>query len=251
MTTFLTVKLNGAPLEPLPSNGWAFRSCRAGCLGLIAIALSLWGAVEVRSSLGEIVFLSLLGWGWLVAAEALFAWVGLSVRDDALERNNLAALVALCGGLVSVALTYAGGSLGEGPSYWNNMFSAGLGTGGVLGLWALLELGAGISDSIAEERDLASGIRLCGFLLAVGLVFFRAVAGDWHSASATVRDFAHDGWMALVIWGIALVIELFARPSVRRPFPSWPSCGLVPASLYVAIAVGWLWHLGPWEGMPK
>ena len=35
---------------------------------------------------------------------------------------------------------YLGGSLGEGPSYWNNIFSAGLGTVGFLLLWVFLEL---------------------------------------------------------------------------------------------------------------
>jgi len=168
-----------------------------------------------------------------------------------LERRNVAALVALCGALMAVAIIYAGGSLGEGPSYLNNFFSAGLGTAGLLVLWILLELGANASMSIAEERDLGSGVRLCGLLLATGPILGRAVAGDWHSAAATIRDFIRDGWPVTVLWAIAFAIERFARPSRRRPFPPWPSYGLVPAVLYLAIGTAWLRHLGRWEGMPR
>jgi hypothetical protein len=104
---------------------------------------------------------------------------------------------------------------------------------------------------IAEERDLASGLRLCGFFLAIGLVLGRAVAGDWHSPAATIQDFGHDGWPAAIVCAVALPIERFARPNRRRPFPPWPSYGLLPALLYLALAGGWLWHLGAWEGMPR
>ncbi len=50
-------------------------------------------------------------------------------------------------------------------------------------------MGGKVSVSIVEERDLASGIRTGGLFIAVGLVLGRAVAGDWVSESATLRDF--------------------------------------------------------------
>jgi hypothetical protein len=149
-----------------------------------------------------------------------------------------------------VAIIYAGGSAGEGPSVWDNYFSAALGTAGLLLLWIVLELGAKVSVSIAEERDLASGLRMCGFLLATGLMLGRAVAGDWHSVADTIHDFFHDGWPAAVLCALALPIERFAKPSRRCPFPPWPSHGLAPALLYLALGAAWLWHLGAWEGMP-
>ena len=218
---------------------------------MVAVALHLWGAAEVRANAGDVFFLTFVGTVWLVLATKLFSWLGLSFRDDAVERRNIAALTALCGAVPAVALTYVGGSLGEGPSHWNNVFPASLGTVGLLGVWLLLELGAKVSVSIAEERDFASGLRMCGFLLAIGLVLGRAAAGDWHSESATVRDFIRDGWPATILWVIALVIERLLRPSQRRPFPAWPSCGLLPALFYLALAAAWLWHLGAWEGMPR
>ena len=230
---------------------WAFGFCVTASLIMVAVALHLWGAAEVRANTSDVFFLTFVGAVWLVLATNLFSWLGLSFRDDAVERRNIAALTALCGAVPAVAFTYIGGSLGEGPSYWNNVFSASLGTVGLLGVWLLLELGAKVSVSIAEERDFASGLRMCGFLLAIGLVLGRAAAGDWHSESATVRDFMRDGWPATILWAIALVIERLLRPSRRRPSPAWPNCGLLPALFYLALAAAWLWHLGAWEGMPR
>ena len=230
---------------------WAFGGCFAAGLVIVAVALNRWGAKEVREDSGEVFFLTLLGAVWLILANALFPWFGLSYRDDVVERGNAASLVALCGALLGAAFLYAGGSIGEGPSYWENIFSAALATAVWLLLWIVLELGAAVSISIAEERDLASGLRLCGFLLANGLVLGRAVAGDWHSIAATIHDFIRDGWPSAILCAIALPVEKFARPSRDCPFPPWPSYGLFPALLYLALAAAWLCHLGAWEGMPR
>lgn len=230
---------------------WAIGVSVTVGLIMVAMALNFWGAKEIRSSSDEVVVLTLVAGAWLFIATRLFSWLGLSFKDDAVDRKNIAALIALCGAVISVALIYAGGSIGEGPSYWNNFFSAGLGTLGLLGLWTLLELGGRVSISVTEDRDVASGLRLCCFLLAAGLILGRAVAGNWHSESATVHDFLHDGWPAAPICIVAVIVEFFARPSRSRPFPGWPTYGLMPGIIYFAIAAAWLRHLGAWEGMPK
>ncbi len=230
---------------------WVFIFCAVAGLIMMAVALHLWGAAEIRANAGEVLFLTFVGSVWLLFATRLFSWLGFSFHDDVVERRNVAALVALCGALMAVALIYAGGSLGEGPSYTNNFFSAGLGTVVLLALWILLELGANVSRSITEERDLASGIRMCGFLLAAGLLLGRAVAGNWHSEAATVHDLIHDGWPVMVLWVFAVVVERVARPNRRRPFPPWSNYGLLPALFYLALAGVWLWHLGAWEGMQR
>jgi uncharacterized membrane protein YjfL (UPF0719 family) len=230
---------------------WVFGVCLAVCLGIVAVGLDLWGAVEIRASPGTVLVLTLIGAVWLVVAINLFSWLGLSFRDDVIERRNVSALVALCGAVTAVSLLYVGGNLGEGPSCLENFFSAGLGTAGWFVLWIFLELGTKISISIAEERDLASGLRLGGYLVATGLLLGRAVAGNWESEVATIRDFFHDGRPAAALCAIALLIETFVRPSRRRPFPPWMGFGLLPAVFYLALASAWLWHLGAWEGMPK
>jgi hypothetical protein len=118
-------------------------------------------------------------------------------------------------------------------------------------LWFLLELFGKVSRSIAEDRDLATGLRTCGLFLAFGLIIGRALAGDWHSEAATVRDFTHDGWPAAVLLVLALIVELFARPNRRQPIRPFPAYGLLPAALYISLGAVWLWHLGPWEGLHK
>lgn len=217
----------------------------------IAVALRAWGAAEVRADGIRVSALTCAGAGWLFFSTALFSWFGLSLRDDVQERNNVAALVAICGAIIASAVIYAGGSVGEGPSYLNNVFSIGLAAAGFFVLWLLLELGGRISSSITEERDIASGIRMSGFLVAVALVLGRAAAGDWHSESATVHDLFRDGWPALAICAVAVLVERWARPSRSRPFPKWTNCGLLPAFFYLVVAALWLWHRGPWEGMPR
>jgi len=227
------------------------RLCFGASLLLIASGLWRFGAVEVRGHLDQVFWLSLVGLVWLFVFSRLFSWLGLSIADDVIERRNPAALAGLCGAILALALIYVGGSLGEGPSYWNNIFSAGLGTLVFFLLWFLLELFGRGSDSIAEERDLASGIRLCGFLLAEGLILGRAVAGDWHSESSTVHDFAQDGWPAAALTSFALGVESLARPNRTALVRPWFSYGLGPSFVYVAIATARIYQLGRWEGLPS
>src|SRR5437660_427704 len=107
---------------------WVFGVCVAASLIMTAVALHFWGAAEIRASAGEVIFLTFFGAVWLMIATKLFPWLGLSLRDDAVERGNIAALAALCGAVVAVDIIYAGGSLGEGPSFMNNFFAAAVGT---------------------------------------------------------------------------------------------------------------------------
>ncbi len=218
---------------------------------MIADALAWWGAKEIREEGGERFFLTLAGTVYLLFCVYIFKWMGIGLQEDVVERKSTGALVTLGAATIAVALIYCGGSMGEGLFYMENVFSVGLALAGFFIIWILLEVGGKISMSIAEERDLASGIRFGGFLLAVGLILARAVAGDWHSESATVHDFFRDGWPAAVVFGVALVAELLARPNRHLRVPPWPLFGLMPALLYLAIAGVWLWHLGAWEGMPK
>jgi len=213
---------------------WAVPVCYSASVALIAGALWKWGAVEVRGHVGEVFFLTFLGIVWLIISMHLFPWFGLCIADDAIERRNPAALIALLCATLAITIIYVAGNLGEGPSYWNNVFSAGR-----------------VSVSIAEERDLASCVRFGGFILAAGLILCRAVAGDWHSESATMQDFIRDGWPSAMLCVVAVFVERMLRPSRARPFPAWVRCGLVPALTYLGVACAWVVHLGRWEGMPK
>jgi len=94
-------------------------------------------------------------------------------------------------------------------------------------------------------------LRLAGLLLAEGLILGRAIAGDWRSASATITDFAHDGWPAVILGLIAIVLERVLRPTSRNPRPIWTTHGLVPALAYLLVGLMWIARLGWWEGAAR
>lgn len=216
------------------------------CLLFILIALRLWADDEVRASTVYIFILLLLGAGWLGIATFLFRWLGVSLRDDAAERNNRAALAAWCGAIAGITVVFAGGNVGEGPSLWNNVFSALLGTGGIVVLWFALDTLGRVSTSITVDRDFAAGIRLGGFLLAVGLIFGRALAGNWGSVEGTVRDFGRQGWPASALTVAAALLERVSCPTPSRPAPFWLIYGVIPALAYLAAATIWVIMLGRW-----
>jgi hypothetical protein len=213
-------------------------------------AVSRWASKEVRANGGYISLTMIMGWAALTLAAWCFRWLGISLRDDGFERRNLAAVWAVAGATAGVLMVYAGAIVGEGPSFWNNVFSAGLGLAAWFALWLGLQLSADVSKSIVEERDVAAGLRLAGFLLAEGLLLGRALAGDWHSVGATVSDFARAGWPALVLLAVASLAERVLRPSVTCPMPSWKVRGLPAVALYLAGTLAWIWHIGWWQGEP-
>ncbi|SRR6266545_1693225 len=217
------------------------------CLGLIWVVLARFAAAEVRNSVGYVILFLVAGAAWLTIAGWLFSLLGVSFREDALERDNPAAAVVVCGAMVAVALTYAGANIGEGPTVWTTLYSALIATGWLFVLWLTVELTTEISVAVTVDRDMASGARLAGLLISLGLISGRAVAGDWESASATWRDFARDAWPTILWVLAAVIVEMALRPRPQRPFPSIIQCGVAPALLYLVAAAGYAWRLGPWN----
>jgi len=82
---------------------------------MIAVALDLWGAKEIRGDAGEVFFLSLCGTVYLIVCVYFFKWFGIALGHDVIERENSGALVTLCAATLAAAILYAGGSVGEGP----------------------------------------------------------------------------------------------------------------------------------------
>ena len=218
---------------------------------VLAVVIWRWADPDIRDNSGYVLLVMLMGGAWLTFAGALFPWLGTGLRDDAFERRNPAAVLALSGGIFAVMLTFAGANTGEGPSFWNNVFSGLVSTGTLLLFWLILAILGGSARSVTEERDVASGLRLGAFLVGQGIILGRAVSGDWHSMEGTVQDFVRDGWAGAVILVLAVFTERALRSSHAVARPSLLSYGLVPAIAYLIGAILWAGGLGWWEGAAR
>lgn len=214
------------------------------CAAVLLLVLTTAAAPDVRDDPAYIVMYFVLGLAWLRAAEFVFAYAGLSVRDDVIERENVAALLASSGALVGVTLCYAGGNIGAGPGWWVVVFAGALATAGLAVVWLVVDRVAGVADVVTIDRDPAAGARLGGLLASCGLILGRAVAGDWHSADATVVDFARVGWAVIPVVAAALVVERAAKPTVAEPRPPLVLAGVLPALLYCTLAAAYVVALG-------
>ena len=218
-----------------------------GCLVLLQFVLMCWAAHEVREQ-GEYDVLFLAGGAtWLGLAGIVMRAIGISPRDDALESRNSAAVIAVCGGWLGAILTYGGGNIGEGPTIWTTFIPAALATLALLGSWILLEIVCRPTQAISIDRDVASAARLAGFLIAVGLVLGRSVAGDWHSWGETLRDFVAQAWPALLLTIAAAIMQTIWRPTPGQPRHPVFSRGLLPGFGLLAVAILYVFLLGPFN----
>lgn len=214
-----------------------------GCLALIFIALTKLAAITVRNDALYISFYLLVGAGWLGGVTLIFPFLGISARDDVLERGNRAASWAVTGALTGVSCSFAGANVGNGPGVEAVLFSAVLSSALFIGLWFAMDLLTSISDAITVDRDERAGIRLGGFLLGIGLLSGWSVAGDWISTSATLKDFGVSAWPAILLTAVAVGVEVaFRRAPAHLSAKTIPS--LAVSAAYVSLALAWVVSLG-------
>lgn len=213
---------------------------------VLFVVLQSFASFDVRDSAIYLTFYMVMGAAWVAVGLRCLALFGLSARDDVIERGNRAAAQAIGGGILGITLCFAGANIGDGPGWWVVVFSAGLSTGAFFVLWFVLAKLTHLADTVTIDRDPSAGVRLAGFFVGTGMVLGRAVAGDWVSAEATVRDFAVAAWPALILLGLAAVLERRLRPSREQPFAPAAS-GLPPAAVYVGLALLWLVRLRWWS----
>ena len=212
---------------------------------LLFAVLARFASHDVRDDAVYIGFYLLMG-GALVA---LGVWaldrLGLSLRDDVLERRNPAACFAWAGALIGLTLAFAGANIGDGPGWWVVVFSAGLSMGTVLAGWLIVDRLAHAGEAIVVERDVAKALRMAGWFVAMGAITGRAAAGNWVSAAATVRDFWKVGVGAILLIVCATVGEAAVR---ARPDGGENAAarGLLGAMIWLAAAIGFLAWVGPW-----
>lgn len=187
-----------------------------------------------------IVFYLLLGFLCLAVGNTIIRTVlDLSWDDDALRRGNRAALVTVAGAYLGMTLIYTGANIGDGPGWWTVVFAGGLGFVAWIALAAQFNRYAHISEHITVDRDMGSGIRFGGYLLASGIILGRASGGDWTSWWMTIVEFL-DGWpvLLLALWALQVERSQANRYNARgsRHDHSLPSA-LLWTLLYVAFAI--------------
>ena len=186
------------------------------CMLILLAVLLKWSSPDVRSDAGEISFYMILGAVWLRLGLVLVSLLGVAVREDVLERRNRAAAWALCGAMVGAMLCFAGANIGSGPGPEVVLFCAFLSTTAFFGLWFCLERSLGLADRITIERDEGAAVRAGGWMIGLGLILGGAVAGNWESYEATLRDFVHYGWTGLLLMFLAIPIERHFSPRPGR-----------------------------------
>jgi uncharacterized membrane protein YjfL (UPF0719 family) len=215
----------------------AIAAALVGCAALLYVVLRTAASYDVVDAPRYQLMYVVVGLAWVRVAEMMFPYLGLSPRDDVVERSNKAAMLANIGALFAVTLCYAGANIGNGPGWWVVVFSGALSSAALMVAWAVLAQLTPVADAVTIDRDPAAGIRLGGFLVGCGLVLGRGVAGDWESATATLSDFAAALPPAAAILILAIVVERLARPTPQRPHAPLLAWGVLPAVLYLVVAI--------------
>jgi uncharacterized membrane protein YjfL (UPF0719 family) len=223
----------------------------------IALLLFLWAVLQtladpvyVAGHLDYMLLFTLGGAMWLWASSWCFPFFGVHPRDDVLERDNRAAAALVCGALAGLMLTYAQSNIGNGPTIWTTIFPAFVGSAALFAAWGIVERFTRVSEQIAIDRDLAAGVRMAGFLIAIGAIFGRAMAGDWETWEGTFADFSALAWPAVFFIPAMIVWNGFMRPTPENPAPPAMTSGLLPAIAMCAAAGLYLVVLGVPEVKP-
>jgi hypothetical protein len=217
-----------------------------GCLALVFAVLVSWSAKEVRTDHRYVLLFLTAAVAWLGAGGLLIGFLGVSIRDDAIEGRNASAAWTVSGGLLGTALCYAGSNIGEDPSIWTTFVTAVAATAALFALWLALELSCHVSEAVTLDRDSASGARLAGVLIGAGLILGRAGAGDWKSAENMLRDLAAKGWPAALVVLAGGVLHQRLRPVPTHPSRDLAQFGILPAVVVIAASVGYVLFLGRW-----
>jgi hypothetical protein len=217
----------------------------APIVGLIGVfvMLKLAASADVRDAPTYLLLYSVLGLAWFLAAAIVMEMLGISARDDAVERRNPAAAVVVIGVLLAHAAIYSGANIGNGPGWWTVVAAGGIGSGAWLVMWLAAELSCGLSEDITVDRDLPASLRLGGYALAMGIICARGAAGDWTSLQQTAIEFA-VAWPIVPLTAVVIAVEKVLE---RQPYHYRRGMALsvMIGAAYIAAAVAVVVSSGP------
>ncbi len=177
------------------------------CLSIVLIVLAT--ASDPATVRGHEDYMTLFIVGavpWVVFPAIFGGFFGISFRDDAIERRNTPAAIALTGAMLGFTCCYAGSNIGSGDTIWTTIVPALLSAVALFICWFLVELIARASETITIERREPAAWILGGFLTLAGVNFGWAMTGDWKSLDATMTDFFHRAWPTALL----MILTIFA-----------------------------------------
>ena len=202
------------------------------------VVLTHWADPQVVGHGNYIALFLIGGLAWFFAGTWIIQCLGISLRDDVIERDNPAALIAACGFLIGIGVVYAASNIGTGPTIWTTLVPALVATGAfILILMGLGLCAKSVMEAITIDRDIASAVRWAATALACAIVLGYAASGNWVSYRQTWIDLALDGWPAALLAVLAGLVHTVLRPTPDRPRPDVFTSGIIPALLIVLAAV--------------
>jgi len=183
-----------------------------GFLPVLSFFMILYTLKELASFdvVGDGIYIILylfLGFAWIFFGMRLvFKYFDLSWIDDVLENENKAALIAVTGAYLGLALIYSGANVGDGPGWWCVVFAGGLGVITWIIAGVVINKYTHVFERITVDRDIYCGIRFGSYLAASGFILARASAGDWTSFYMTIVEFM-VGWPVILLALLAVAVE--------------------------------------------
>ena len=225
---------------------WLILAPLAAFAGILVVIIGA-SSADVRDAPSYIALYCAAGIVWFTAGGMAMRYLGISARDDAVERRNLAAAIVVMGAVFAHAAIYAGANIGNGPGWWTVLAAAAIGSGAWLALWSLVEACCGISEKVTVDRDVPAAIRLAGYAFAMGIVCGRGAAGDWTSLDRTMIEFA-AAWPVLPMTGAAIAIENFSRANMPQ---GSMALSTIVAVAYLGVAVAAVHYSGALPHNPE
>jgi len=213
-------------------------------MALIGVVLKLWSDPNVRSD--DLVFFCffLAGAGWMIASDWIWEMLGLSLRDDVLERHNPATPLVIAGAYLGTALCFAGANIGNGPGWPAVLLCASLSTLALFALWWGLNACTRMGFWVTVDGHLAIGLRISVLLVVWGIILGRSVAGPWVSTRHTLVSFAELASPSIVLLLVEIRIHRRFKQCPRDP--SVLRWGWLPALAYAGFAILFLVLTLPW-----
>lgn len=178
-----------------------------GCAAAIYAVLLRWSAGDVRDDPGALTAYFFFSFFLVIVVQGSVEFLGVSFRDDVVERKNEGAAFTIAGLTLGVTCCVAGSNVGDGPGPEAVLFCAAISIGTLLVFWGLFAAIGNAVEAITVERDRGAGLRAGALLAGSGAILGASVAGDWTSFQATLSDFARFVWPLPVTVAGLLVLE--------------------------------------------